>query len=102
MHKKTILLFAGVGVLSITSITGCKKNTKEDSYTKDGKLKISMRNLYFSNYQGGDVYLKDLEKRFQVKVSFQPYSWANWETQVIGQVNGDSLPDLWRFFNRYV
>ena len=94
MHKKTILLFAGVGVLSITSITGCKKNTKEDSYTKDGKLKISMRNLYFSNYQGGDVYLKDLEKQFQVKISFQPYSWANWETQVIGQVNGDSLPDV--------
>ena len=39
MHSKNILLFAGVGVVSITALTGCKKNTKEDEYTSDGRLK---------------------------------------------------------------
>ena len=93
MHKKTILLVAGVGALSVTTLVGCKKG-KTDEYTSDGKLKISMRNLYFDDYVGGDYYIRQLEKDFKVKISFQSYSWANWSTQVTGQVNGGNLPDV--------
>ena len=94
MRKKTIFLIAGVGALSATTLVGCNKNQKTDEYTKDGKLKISMRNLYFDDYQGGDYYIRQIEKKFEVKIKFNTYSWANWSTQVTGQVNGGNLPDV--------
>ena len=94
MHSKNILLFAGVGVMSITALTGCKKNTKEDEYTSDGRLKITIRNLYFDDYRGGDFYLREKEKDWGVKINFQSYSWANWSTQVTSQVIQGKLPDV--------
>ena len=95
MRKRLILLGATTIALAL-STTSCFKggdDTKEDQY-KDGKLLISLRNLYFSNYAGGDDYLKEVENKFQVSFSFDAYQWANWETQVIGQVNGRSMPDV--------
>ena len=83
------------GAMATLSLTGCGGNKpKSDEYTKDGKLKISLRNLYFDDYQGGDSYLEELERQFKVKLTFQPYSWNNWDTQVQGQVNGGNLPDV--------
>ena len=94
MHSRTIFYYASVSALAITSLTGCNKNNKKDEYTADGKLKISMRNLYFDDYVGGDYYIRQIEKKFGVKIKFQSYSWANWSTQVTGQVNGGNLPDV--------
>ena len=94
MRTKYLLLLAS-GALASLSLTGCNSSTsKTDSYTKDGKLKISLRNLYFDDYQGGDSYLEELEREFKVKLTFQAYSWSNWEKQVSGQVNGGNLPDV--------
>lgn len=94
MRKSIVLLGAIATSLGSLSITSCgQRDEKGDSYT-DGKLNISMRNLYFDDYQGGDDYLKEVEKKFQIKLDFEAYSWSNWETQVIGQVNGDSSPDV--------
>ena len=81
--------------MAAISLQGCGAQTsKSDSYTKDGKLKISLRNLYFDDYQGGDSYLEYLENEFKVSLSFQAYSWSQWETQVTSQVNGGNLPDV--------
>ena len=81
--------------MATLSLTGCGGNkAKSDEYTKDGKLKISLRNLYFDDYQGGDSYLEEIEREFGVKLSFNAYSWAQWDQQVSGQVNGGNLPDV--------
>ncbi len=93
--RKSITLVSLGALLSLSALTGCGgKVDKSDKYTKDGKLKISLRNLYFDNYRGGDSYLQELERQFQVKFSFNAYSWANWNTQVTGEVNGGNTPDV--------
>ena len=93
MDSRKYLLVAGVGALAITSLVGCKKNSKEDEYV-GGKLKVSIRNLYFGDYEGGDYYLRKIEDQFKIKIKFSSYDWANWSEQVMGQVNGGNLPDL--------
>lgn len=93
--RKSIFLFSMGALLSLSALSACGGQVdKSDKYTKDGKLKISLRNLYFDDYRGGDSYLQELERQFQVKFSFEAYSWANWKTQVSGQVNGGNLPDV--------
>ena len=93
MRLKNILLIAGVGAMSATSLVGCGKKTKQDEYDSKGRLKITMRNLYFDDYQGGDYYIRHIQDTYGVNIKFQPYSWNNWSTQVTGQVNGGNLPD---------
>lgn len=97
MRKKFVLLLSPVLALTSLGMTSCGgRESKPDVYDKDGRLKISLRNLYFDAYTeaSNDRYLRDLQKRFEVSLSFQAYSWSNWETQVNGQVNGDNLPDV--------
>ena len=94
--KKTVLL---TGILSLTlgavSITGCTKRTmKNDEYTKDGRLIINFRNLYFDDYAGGDTYLSELEKMMGISCKLESYNWNNWTTQVTGQVMADTVPDV--------
>ena len=93
MRFKNILFFAGVGVMSATALTGCGKKTKKDEYDSKGRLIITMRNLYFDDYQGGDYYIRHIQNEYGVNIKFQSYSWNNWSTQVTGQVNGGNLPD---------
>ena len=53
---KRIIPFACLLVL-LASLTGCEPNNgNNDEYTEDGKLKISMRNLYFESWAGSDDY----------------------------------------------
>ena len=93
--RKPVLLTALLGILmSTTVMTGCTKTTKKDEYTKDGRLKISMRNLYFDDYAGGDAYLEELEKQFQISLELTAYDWANWATQVNGEITSGHLYDV--------
>lgn len=93
MNSKRFLLFAGVGVLAATSLTGCGKDSKDDEYVK-GKLKVTIRNLYFGSYEGGDYYIRQIEEKFKIKIKFSSYDWANWNEQVSGAVNGGNLTDV--------
>ena len=93
MSKKLILLpvlFATLGTLG-----GCTgRSSNEDKYTKDGKLKVKFRNLYFDDYNGGDTYLEELEKKFGLSIELESYSWNDWSTQVNGQVLSDTVTDV--------
>ena len=93
MRKSIILLGAGALLLSSMTVTGCSRGEKKDSY-KDGKLEVSIRNLYFSDYQGGDRYLKEIEDKFGLSFSLSSYDWANWQTQTNGAINSDDLTDV--------
>lgn len=93
MRKPLIFLGTASVAMSIFMVAGCKKNDKTDNYT-DGKLEVSIRNLYFNDYTGGDRYLEEIEDKFKLSFKLSAYDWANWETQVIGQVNGGETPDV--------
>ena len=94
--RKSVLLFSVIGMaLSATSMTGCFNNrTKKDTYDKSGKLKVSMRNLYFGGYAKGDDYIQKVEDQFGLSFELDSYDWANWTTQVNSQVNSRNLPDV--------
>ena len=94
MRKQTLLLAATTMALSLLGLTACPGGLKPDKYTKDGKLIVPMRNLYFSSYKGGDSYIEEVENKFKMKFQFETYDWANWETQVTGSVNGQNMEDV--------
>ena len=94
MRKSIVFLGAAAIALSTATITSCGRKQKQDVYV-DGKLEVSIRNLYFSNYQGGDTYLKDLEKKFGLSFKLSTYDWANWQTQTNGAINSDDMTDIY-------
>ena len=80
---------------SASLLAGCGGAVdKSDKYTKDGRLIISMRNLYFDAYRGGDSYLKELEKKYKISLKLDAYSYINWTQQVSGHVNGGTSADV--------
>ena len=66
------LLFAAT---ALASLTACTEEGNEDVYTSDGELIINVRNLYFNEWNGDDVYTARIGKKFNVK--FVP-STSNW------------------------
>ena len=94
MHKKSFLLLAASTMaLGMLSLTACPEN-KKDKYTKDGKLIVSVKNLYFDAYKGGDRYLEEIENKFKMKFELDTYDWANWTTQVNSEINGSTMDDI--------
>ena len=94
MRKSIILLGIASMAATMLTVTACGRKEKDDTYDKDGKLMVSVRNLYFSDYKGGDFYLDEIEKKFQMKFDLSSYDWANWNTQVNGAINGDDMTDI--------
>ncbi len=86
--RKQLLTLSVLGLaLGTVLVTGCNKNSKSESV-------ISIRNLYFSSYSGGDPYLSEIEEKFDVKFSLKSYTYNNWSTQVNGDIMGENLPDV--------
>ena len=95
MRKSILLLASSAMVLGALSTVGCfGRGDKPDEYTKDNKLKVNVRNLYFDAYQGGDAYLDEIEREFGLKFELSSYSWAQWSQQVTGTINGDNVEDV--------
>ena len=94
MRKPFLLLATTTMALSLLSLTACPGASKIDRYTKDGKLIVSARNLYFGAYAGGDSYIEEVEKDFGLKFEFATYDWSNWTTQVTGSINGMNMEDI--------
>ena len=95
MRKQTLLLAASTMALSLLGLTACPgSGTRPDKYTKDNKLIVTMRNLYFSSYKGGDSYIEEVENNFKMKFQFETYDWANWGTQVTSSINNQNMEDV--------
>ena len=95
MRKSILFTCLGAMALGVLTVTGCNnRGEKKDEYDKNGRLKISFRNLYFDDYTGGDSYLEEVQKEFGIACSLESYDWANWATQVNGQINSGNLPDV--------
>ncbi|MFA6619992.1 MAG: hypothetical protein WCS90_02545 [Bacilli bacterium] len=85
-------------IISAGALAGCQKNNAgNDVYTEDGKLKISMRNLYFESWAGGDVYTDTIQDKFKVAITPSTYSYNDWTSQVSAAVNAGNLTDVFQF-----
>jgi len=95
MTKKLLSLSALLAI-GVVSLAGCGGKKGGDEYV-DGKLKLNLKNLYFSDWTGGDAYTEQIENKFQVKITGSSYSYADWGTQVSSAVNANNLPDVFHF-----
>ena len=92
--RKSLILFGVVGMaISMATLAGCGGNDNKDSYDGD-KLKVSISNLYFSSYEGGDSYLETVGNKFGLSFKLGSYDWPNWTTQVESAINGGKVPDV--------
>ena len=97
--KNTKLLFLGglVTLLSLGSMVGCNKNDGKDTYDKNGRLVLKLKNVYFDNWEGEDVYTEALNEKFEVKVEASNYDYNSWDEMVNTAINGDNLTDVFHF-----
>ena len=91
------LLATVLSLAALLTLGACSENVNEDTFTDDGRLILNVRNLYFNEWDGGDVYTAEIEKKFGVKFSPSNYSWADWTQQVQSSINGGNVSDVFHF-----
>ena len=70
MEKKKLLLITPTLLallLPAMLLSSCDGSVKEDEYEGD-KLIVSLRNLYFDAWSGGDNYTDYIENNFKLKL----------------------------------
>lgn len=95
--KKKLITCALILFSTAAMVTACGKKTNEDSYDKDGRLILNLRNLYFSSWDGSDVYTDIIEDKFGVTIKPSSYDYNSWDEQVESTVNANNLPDVFHF-----
>ena len=89
MNKK-LLTISALLCVAVVGLTGCKKKRKSEH-------ELDLRNLYFSSWDGSDPYTDVIEEKFGVEIKPSSYSYNDWGSQVIGEVNGNNLGDVFHF-----
>ena len=88
MNQK-LLTMSALLCCSIVGLTGCKKKNQEHV--------LKLRNLYFSSWDGSDPYTDVIEEKFGVTIEPSSYDYNSWGEQVMGEVNGDNIGDVFHF-----
>ena len=89
MKAKKLLIYSALLCCSLAGMSGCKK--KKDEHT------LELRNLYFSDWDGEDPYTQFIEEKFDVEIKPSSYGYNDWGTQVTGEVNGNTIGDVFHF-----
>lgn len=93
---KKLLPLAALALLA-GGLVGCGGGQNaNDVYTADGKLKLSLRNLYFENWAGADAYTAEISDKFKVDITASSYSYNDWTSQVTAAVNANNLTDVFQ------
>lgn len=87
--KKTIALLTSICSLTL-GLVGCANKNSSDN-------EITIRNLYFNDWSGGDTYTNEIEEKFDVHITPSSYSWADWDQQVYGPAQANNLTDVFHF-----
>ena len=90
MKTKNLLIYSALLCISLTSCNLFKKN-------KGGEDELNLRNLYFSSWEGDDPYTQFIEEKFDVKIKPSSYDYNSWGEQVMGEVNGNNIGDVFHF-----
>ena len=95
--KKIIFGAAFTALLSIGALTGCGRNNAEDSYDESGRLILNLKNVYFDQWQGEDMYTDIINEKFGVTIKASNYAYEDWDTMVNTAINGNNLTDTIQF-----
>lgn len=97
--KKELFKISSLAFVTTLLLTGCgNKNRNADSYDKNGRLIIELRNMYFNKWDSsGDPYTDIIQEKFGVTFDHSAYSDIDWSQQVAGEVNSDTLPDVFHY-----
>ena len=95
--KKIIYGAALTALMSVTALTGCKNKSGEDQYDESGRLVLNLKNVYFDQWQGEDMYTDIINEKFDVKIQASNYAYEDWDTMVNTAINGNNLTDSIQF-----
>ena len=94
--KKT-LLFSTL-FLSLAGLSACGGgNNVDDTYDKDGRLILNLKNVYFDTWDGSDTYTEVLNEKFKIKINASNYDYNEWDGMVNTAVQGNNLGDVFHF-----
>ena len=91
--KRKVLTCSALLCCSLATLSGClfgKKNKDDDRI-------LNLRNLYFSSWEGTDPYTDVIEEKFDVEIKPSSYDYNSWGEQVMGEVNGNNIGDVFHF-----
>ena len=95
--KKIIYGAVLTALMSLGALTGCGRKSGEDKYDKDGRLILNLKNVYFDQWQGEDMYTDIINEKFGVKINATNYAYEDWDTMVNTAINGNNLTDTIQF-----
>ena len=97
--KNKQIIFGGLltALMSLGALVGCGNKGGEDKYDKDGRLILNLKNVYFDQWQGEDMYTDIINERFNVKINATNYAYEDWDTMVNTAINGNNLTDTIQF-----
>ena len=96
-NTKIIYGVAVTALLSLSALTGCGSKNGEDTYDKDGRLILNLKNVYFDQWQGEDMYTDFINEKFGVNIKASNYAYEDWDTMVNTAINGNNLTDSIQF-----
>ena len=96
-NRKIIYGAVLTALMSLSSLTACSGNNAEDKYDKDGRLILNLKNVYFDQWQGEDMYTDIINEKFGVSIKASNYSYEEWDTMVNTAINGNNLTDSIQF-----
>ena len=80
-----------------TSASSSSTPTDPDEYDNQGRLILNLKNLYFEQWDGSDVYTEYINGLFDVNINPSSYEYYSWDEMVNMQVNADQLTDVFHF-----
>ena len=98
MSTKKIFGAALLLALIPASLSGCgRNNSGKDTYDKQGRLILNLKNVYFDTWDGSDTYTEMINEKFGVKIKASNYDYNEWDGMVNTAINGNNLTDVIHF-----
>ena len=91
--KRKLITGSALLCSALLVVSGCAFGKKKDG----DEQKLSLRNLYFSSWEGTDPYTDFIEEKFGVDIVPASYDYNSWGEQVMGEVNGNNIGDVFHF-----
>ena len=96
-NKKIIYGALFTALMSLSALTGCGGNSAADKYDKNNRLILNLKNVYFDQWQGEDMYTDIINEMFGVSIKASNYAYEDWDTMVNTAINGNNLTDTIQF-----
>ena len=96
-NKKIIYGALFTALMSLSALTGCGGNSAADKYDKNNRLILNLKNVYFDQWTGEDMYTDIINEMFGVSIKASNYAYEDWDTMVNTAINGNNLTDTIQF-----